>query len=72
MGKEDALPLIKMKEYKIHRETTSILNSEFFPSSGMLHRVGWFRTSVSRRPISPIFKDQDVQDSLTLEYGTDK
>ena len=34
-------------------------------SSGMLSSVGWFRTDVSRLRISPVLKDQDVQEEGT-------
>jgi hypothetical protein len=35
------------------------------PSSGLLRGVRWFKTDVLGLPISPIYKDQTVQEQKT-------
>ena len=40
-----------------------------FPSSGLLRRVGRFRTDVSGLPIGPNFKGQAVQEASPLKTG---
>jgi len=39
--------------------------------SGLLRIVGWLVMDVSGQHIEPIVKGEDVEDFLSLEYGTD-